>query len=53
MFADFEKYLPCKQDIEMYRRKRVEYWDKIAVRLREEMTDGRPDNTVGSGTGNA
>lgn len=53
VFADFEVYLPCIQDVQMYRRKRLEYWDKIIVRLREEITDGRPDNPAGNTTGNA
>lgn len=48
VFADYEKYLPCRQDMEMYRRKRLEYWEKIAVRLREEITDGRSDNPAGN-----
>ncbi len=43
-FADFEKYLPCVQDVSMYRRKRHEYWDKVRARLKEEVIDGRADN---------
>ncbi len=53
VFADFEVYLPSIQDVQMYRRKRLEYWDKIIVRLREEIIDGRPDNPAGNTTGNA
>ena len=44
VFAEFEKFLHSKQDVEVYRRRRIEYLDKIAVRLREEITDGRTDN---------
>ena len=49
-FADFEKYLPSVQDRKMYARKRKEYWDKITVRIKEELPDGRTD--AGAGTGN-
>ena len=34
-FADFEKYLPSPQDIAMYRRKRQEYWEELAMALFE------------------
>ena len=43
-FAEFERYLPTPQDVAMYRRKRKEYWDKIATRLKEDTADGRPDS---------
>ena len=45
-FAEYEKYLPTKQDIAMYRRKRKEYWTKVNARIREELngTDGRTDD---------
>ena len=44
-FAEFERYLPTPQDIAMYRRKRKEYWEKIATKLKEEAnTDGRTDS---------
>ena len=45
-FSEFEKYLPSKQDVAMYRRKRNEYWGKVNARLREEgeMNDGRTDD---------
>ena len=48
-FADFEKYLPTPQDRKMYERKRKEYWDKITVRLKEELGDGRADNANTAG----
>ena len=45
-FANFEQYLPGSQDVNVYRRKRKEYWDKIAARLAEEaLRDGRADNS--------
>lgn len=45
-FAEFERYLPTPQDVAMYRRKRKEYWEKIATKLKEEAnTDGRADST--------
>lgn len=44
-FADFEKFLPSIQDVKVYQRKRKEYWDKIAARLKEEIiSDGRADD---------
>lgn len=46
-FADFEKFLPSIQDVKVYQRKRKEYWDKIAARLKEEIiSDGRTDDTA-------
>ena len=47
-FADFGKYLPTPQDKQMYNRKRKEYWDRVSARIREELNDGRADDT---GTG--
>ena len=45
-FAEFERYLLTPQDVAMYRRKRKEYWEKIATKLKEEAnTDGRTDST--------
>ena len=50
-FADFEKFLPSLQDIKVYERKRKEYWDKIAARLKEEtISDGRADDNTAAGT---
>ena len=53
-FAEYEKYLPTKQDIAMYRRKRKEYWGKVNARIREELNgnDGRTDDTASSTGGN-
>ena len=53
-FADFEKYLPTKQDVAMYRRKRKEYWTKVNARVREELngSDGRADDAASSPAGN-
>ena len=46
-FEDFEKFLPSIQDVKVYQRKRREYWDKIAARLKEEIiSDGRIDDTA-------
>lgn len=47
-FADFGKYLPTPQDKQMYERKRKEYWDKAIARIREELNDGRADDSAGS-----
>ena len=47
-FADFLKYLPTLQDKKMYDRKRKEYWSKIAARIKEELSDGRTDDTAGN-----
>lgn len=45
-FADFEKYLPCSQDVHVYRRKRKEYWEKVSAKLAEEaLRNGRADDT--------
>ena len=35
-FGDYEQYLSSVQDVQQYRRKRKEYWEKINARLREE-----------------
>ena len=45
-FAEYETYLPTKQDVAMYRRKRKEYWTKVNARIREELNanDGRTDD---------
>ena len=45
-FAEFENYLPTKQEVAMYRRKRKEYWTKVNARIREELNgnDGRTDD---------
>ncbi len=44
-FSEFEKYLPSPQDVNVYRRKRKEYWDKIAAKLAEEaLRNGRADD---------
>ena len=46
-FADFETFFPSIQDVKVYQRKRKEYWDKIAARLKEEViSDGRTDDTA-------
>ena len=49
-FADFEKYMPTLQDIRMYQRKRKEYWDNVAARIKESgENNGRTDDsTAGS-----
>lgn len=45
-FSDYEKYLPCVQDIAQYRRKRKEYWDNISARIKEEAAiNGRADDS--------
>lgn len=45
-FSEFEKYLPCPQDVNMYRRKRKEYWENISARLKEEaLMNGRVDDS--------
>ena len=45
-FAEFERYLPTPQDVAMYRRKRKEYWEKVATKFKEDVnTDGRADST--------
>ena len=44
-FAEYERYLPTIQDIAQYRRKRKEYWTKVSARIREELNDGRTDDT--------
>ena len=48
-FADFEKYMPTLQDVRMYQRKRVEYWEKVAARLKESNENGRTDDTAVNG----
>ena len=48
-FADFEKYMPTLQDVRMYQRKRVEYWEKVAARLKESNENGRADDTAVNG----
>lgn len=48
-FSEFERYLPGPQAVNVYRRKRKEYWDKITARITEEaLRNGRADDT---GTG--
>lgn len=50
-FAEFEKYLPSPQDVNLYRRKRKEYWDRITARLKEDIiSDGRTDDATTAGT---
>ena len=53
-FAEYETYLPTKQDVAMYRRKRKEYWTKVNARIREELNanDGRTDDAASSTAGN-
>ena len=49
-FADFEKYMPTLQDVRMYQRKRVEYWEKVAARIKESNeNNGRADDTAVNG----
>ena len=44
-FSDFEKYLPGPQAVNVYRRKRKEYWESISAKLKEEAEiNGRTDN---------
>lgn len=46
-FAEFEKYLPTLQDVNVYRRKRKEYWERIIARITEEgLLNGRTDNVA-------
>lgn len=46
-FAEFEKYLPTLQDVNVYRRKRKEYWERINARITEEgLLNGRTDNAA-------
>lgn len=46
-FAEFEQYLPNIQEVNVYRRKRKEYWDKVNGRLKEENAiNGRTDDAV-------
>ena len=46
-FAEFEKYLPGIQDVNVYRRKRKEYWENISARLKEEAAiNGRTDDST-------
>ena len=40
-FADFEKYMPTIQDVRMYQRKRVEYWENVFARIKESNENGR------------
>ena len=45
-FAKYEKYIPNIQDVNVYRRKRKEYWDNISARLKEEaLMNGRADDS--------
>lgn len=49
-FAEFEPYLPCIQDVNVYRRKRKEYWDKISAKIKERNArNGRTDDTASAG----
>ena len=45
-FAEFERYLPTPQDVAMYRRKRKEYWEKISAKVKEDMSNGRADDST-------
>ena len=45
-FADYERYLPNVQDIAQYRRKRKEYWEKISAKVKEDMSNGRTDDST-------
>ena len=46
-FAESERYLPNIQDVNVYRRKRKEYWEKICARITEEgLANGRTDNVA-------
>ena len=45
-FADYERYLPNVQDIAQYRRKRKEYWEKISAKVKEDMSNGRADDST-------
>lgn len=49
-FAKYEKYIPNIQDVNVYRRKRKEYWDNIAAMIKEENArNGRADDTAVNG----
>ena len=48
-FSDFEKFLPSLQDVKMYQRKRASYWEKINARVKEELNDGRTDDSNANG----
>ena len=49
-FADFEKYMPTIQDVRMYQRRRVEYWENVAARIKESNeNNGRADDTAVNG----
>ena len=46
-FAKYEKYIPNIQDVNVYRRKRKEYWDNVTARIKEENAiNGRTDDTA-------
>ena len=45
-FGDFAKYLPTPQDQKVYQRKLKEYKGKSTVRIREELSNGRTDDTA-------
>ena len=46
-FSDYGKYLPTPQDVNVYRRKRAEYWDNVHARIKEvNALNGRTDNTA-------
>ncbi len=45
-FGDFAKYLPTIQDQKVFQRKLKEYKDKATVRVREELSNGRADDSA-------
>lgn len=45
-FADFGRYLPCAQDVNVYERKRKEYWEKVRARINEGDNNGRTDDSA-------
>lgn len=48
-FAKYEKYIPNIQDVNVYRRKRKEFWDNISALIKEvNALNGRTDDTAGN-----